>query len=269
MAKNGSEERHHSANDNQDNHQGLYHLVYVLGFCVASAIVDFAFLWPENHFAALLALAALLSLPLVYELHIRKTQFAYWRVGPMPCRLVITGPLLPSAVATPATPCGINPWPLIPADALRILMGDSAVIRDVPGKFVALRVAQCDVLAMERTPTGVSVYVSLYDAAGKQIANVDGKQITAISGDNSSVDRGGDLSSLTIRDGAGKEMMYLYYLNPTTISVRGVFGCPGHMPVSVDEGKQIAGFISGFCARDAGVAIDVNSPLSPASATQP
>ena len=39
-----------NANDgDHGKHQQLYHLVYVVGFCVVFTAVDFVFLWPETH----------------------------------------------------------------------------------------------------------------------------------------------------------------------------------------------------------------------------
>jgi hypothetical protein len=51
-----------------DQHKNLYHWIYVAGFTLITAVVDFMFLWPENHLAALLVLAATLSLVAIYEL---------------------------------------------------------------------------------------------------------------------------------------------------------------------------------------------------------
>lgn len=51
-ASDGDGDGNHKSNDEK-----LYHWVYVAGWCIISAIVDFAFLWPETHLWALIALA--------------------------------------------------------------------------------------------------------------------------------------------------------------------------------------------------------------------
>ena len=71
MSENGSKNGGGTTNDNHDKHKKLYHWVYVAGFSILTGVVDFIFLWPENHFAALLVIAAALSLVVIYELTIR------------------------------------------------------------------------------------------------------------------------------------------------------------------------------------------------------
>ena len=62
-----SERENTTSKDRHSDHQVLYHLVYVTGWCVITAAIDFAFLWPESHLLALVALMASLSLPITYE----------------------------------------------------------------------------------------------------------------------------------------------------------------------------------------------------------
>jgi hypothetical protein len=68
MTEDSSTDNGPGTDEGHDKHKSLYHWVYVAGWCILSAIINFRFLWPESHFFSLLVLATLLSLPLIYEL---------------------------------------------------------------------------------------------------------------------------------------------------------------------------------------------------------
>jgi hypothetical protein len=130
----------------------------------------------------------------------------------------VSGSLIPGSEPTPRNAGDRSPFP---ADAMRILIGDNAGVRTKPGKFTAVQIGNCPVLSMERTADKISVSVDLYDDNGKLIATTKTGEIHAITGENVRLRRGGDLSTLFIEDGAGKELLYVRYLNPTTVAARG------------------------------------------------
>ena len=135
-------------------------------------------------------------------------------------------------------------------------MGTSAAAMTKDGKISALKIGTCRVLSMERKSEKISLSVSLYDASGKMIAVTEDGAIHAITGQNVRMRRDGTLTTFIIEDGGGKELLYVKYLNSTTVQARGIFGCPGHAPVVIQDGQPIKG-ISGACLMNADVAIAI------------
>ncbi|MDT5140663.1 MAG: hypothetical protein QOD58_4925 [Mycobacterium sp.] len=174
--------------------------------------------------------------------------------------------LQPGNEKAPPNPCDAM---IDPNDQsfLKILVGSNAYFGREKATAIKIGASgpnSCDVLTMERTPTGVKVGADLYDADGKLITRIRDKEIHAISGPNSSIERNGDLSTLIVKDGSGAEILFLKYLNQTTIRLRGVFGCPGHATITIKDDKLIGirpmpGFImSGSClaAQNGAIGID-------------
>ena len=101
---------------------------------------------------------------------------------------------------------------------------------------------------MDRTDKGISVDADVYDVGGKLVARIAGTDFHVITGENASIDRDHDLSTLTVRDGRGDELFYAKYMNPTTIRFRGVFACHDHAAVVIkDPDWTRRGFIGMNC----------------------
>jgi hypothetical protein len=62
----------HDGHQNPDHHGHGAHWVYSVFFSLLFTLLDFAFLWPEHHFLALLSAASALSVVAVYEA---------WKIG--------------------------------------------------------------------------------------------------------------------------------------------------------------------------------------------
>jgi len=241
-----------------ERHKVLVHFGYSFGGFILTAVVDYLFLWPDNHLAALLAMAAWLSVTAIVEL----TVWGYspwatasvviglfagvgainWIIGPIHAPEVeVVGSLQPGNEPTPPNGCDSMPAGMVAPDALKILIASNAYFRNGLGKITAIEIGAdpntCKVLTMERTAIGIDVSAELYGATGQYIARISGGEFHEISGEHSYVERQGDLSTLVVKDGSGKELLYVRYLNPTTVRARGVFGCPGHTPVAfTDDG---------------------------------
>jgi hypothetical protein len=119
-----------------------------------------------------------------------------------------------------------------PDDALKILIGDNVLWRRGMGKITAMTVGTCKSLSMERDALGISIDADLYDANGKLIARVVKGQIRALTGENVQLRRNGDLTTMIVSDGRGAELLYLRYLNPTTLQGR-VLSC-NRCPATVE-----------------------------------
>ncbi len=161
----------------------------------------------------------------------------------------VIGTLQASNETAPPTACGSSlsltgaggPR-VLPPDTLKILIGSNAYVSS-PGisKITAIKIGSCDVLTMEKTQTGINVGAELYDADGRLIARIANNEFHAISGAHSHVERQNNLSTLIVKDADDAELLYVHYLNPTTVRARGVFGCPGHAPVAFTNGGQAGG----------------------------
>jgi hypothetical protein len=244
-------------------------------------VVDVVDMWPKSHFLCLfLAFCGVLGILLfdgmfenafpikriavIGAITVAACTIIYF-IAPLIADIpVIPKPKVPEVEVIGTLQPGTEPIPsndvcsMAKPDALRILIGDNTIARDIPGKFIALKIGRCDVVSMKRTSQGVSVDADLYDGDGKLIARIRNKEIKALSGEKSSVERGGDLSTLIIKDETGRETLFMRYLNTTTIRVRGIFGCPGHKTVIVKDDETVPGmFMSKSCLLNNGVAIAI------------
>lgn len=278
-----------------DQHKTLYHWVYVAGFCLLTAIVDFAFLWPENHLWALLALAAAVSLVAIYEMTVRgfgpctvaatvmclfaATILAFWVVGPIPAPAIFPTPVqrtfegqprIPledtevhgalKSANEPIPPNGCDDAPNVAPDAVKVLIGDNAVVQNGHGKFTAIRVRSCDAVIVDKRPEGVFVDASLYGKEGEPIATISNNQITALNGEHYVARQSYDESAVTVKDSAGRELFYVRFLNPTTIRIRGYFGCHGSATVHITDNHVPGAYISHSCFGGGTVGIQIGNP---------
>lgn len=176
--------------------------------------------------------------------------------------VLTTSPLRPGGAATPPNGCDLtHPRSKVPADEFRIILGTNAIPAG-DGKCTALGVGTCKALTLDRTPRGVTVDAELYDATGKLVVSVHDNMVDAITNERIHVSNGGSLDTLTVTNERNEELLYVRYLNPSAIVVRGVFRCEGHDPVAVTD-EQIGGNLHSIdscfsgCRSDAGAAIQI------------
>jgi hypothetical protein len=158
-------------------------------------------------------------------------QNVYLIVGPnvIP-EIEVVGILEPGEEPSPAAICG---QPI--TDAVVALIGDSAIILRGPTKRTILRIGACEVLSITPSQGTISVESHLYNVKGKPIASIRNGSAHVLTGENVRQNRNGDLSTLVVTDGLGRELLYIHYSNPRTFRVRGIFACPNHVPVEVSE----------------------------------
>jgi hypothetical protein len=259
MPENNSTGRQSNSKSEQESNERARHIIYELLLAgVVMSVVTFYGIWPTSHGFALIIVAvtwsslALYEMAFVYKVKHRWTAAfcistfivagtAYSIVGPNHTpEDEKLGALIPGNAPTPPNGCDRLPQTLS-SDALRILIGDNAFVLSGVGRITALQVGTCPVLSIERTPRGVSVDADLYDIHGKMVATLRDGQFHVLTGDDVKIGRNGDLSTLVVSDGAGEELLYVRYLNPTTVIARGVFGCSGHSPVRVKSEEPVPG----------------------------
>jgi len=252
MPENGGTNGSSGAKRDHGEHSYLFHFVYVLGYSVLSLAADFTFIWPESHLNGLLFLAAAFSLLSVYEFRNSKKGWrigipiflfvfafiANWIIGPIQVPEVeVIGSLQPGNDPTPPIPC--NPRP--PDTALKIFIGKNVAFqRDATiKKLIAIRVGSCPVATMEQTAAGIAVTASMYNSSGKLIVRIADGVMHIMTNGITRATRNGDLSTLIVTDDSRNELLYIRYLNPTTLRIKGTFGCPGHALVQITDDKVI------------------------------
>jgi hypothetical protein len=216
----------------------MSHLVYSFGVAFICFVVNFIFMWPENHFLSLIVLASSISLIIAYELHstfkckkvicffsvlaIFCVCLAIYRiVGPvLPTESENHGWLLPAQEQTPPNGCDRYPPP---AGALLFIAGTNGVWTKSTGKSVVLSVGDNNELSFEKQGNKITFDADIHDKDGNLVARIIHNEFHLISGEYSYRERSDDRSKLTVYDRIGKEILYINYANPTTVLVRGVF----------------------------------------------
>ena len=122
------------------------------------------------------------------------------------------------------------------------MIGDNAIQFAEPAEIPLFAIGKCKVLTVTKGNDGLSIAADLFDSDGKLIANLRNNTFHALSGTRASVERDHDLSKIIIKDGFGKEILNVHYMNKSTVRVRGVFGCPGYRLIPVKDNEPIPGF---------------------------
>jgi len=213
-------------------------------------VIDGYGLWPVSHFWALtggfIGIVALLFLDGEFSglqisgiaaIALVGCVVIYVRVPPEPpaSDVEVIGTLHAGNDADPTNSCPHSDSP----DAWKIMFGDSAVQFSSYAKAPLLKIAQCTVLTLSRDERGISIDADLFDQGGRLIATIDDNRYSALTGSRYHVERDNDLTKVIVKNADDKEVLFVHYLNRSTVRVRGVFGCPGHDIVNVKDGEPI------------------------------
>jgi hypothetical protein len=167
------------------------------------------------------------------------------------------GWLQPADEPTPPNACGTT----LPANAILGLAADSAFIATRMGRVVPFALFECTPLILERGPNGMKIETPIYDITGKLRGQVVDSGYNIPKETGLIVEHSGDLSTLVVHNDAGDELLYVRYLNPHTVRIRGIFVCPPHPLVVTVTDKEIhpVSGIHQFCTVDgfhAGIALN-------------
>jgi hypothetical protein len=258
MADKNATKNSGSSNKENKPNERLYHLIFVFGWGLLSGVLTVTALWPINHLAFFLALAALWALPIIWELHVRDISrdkivlavmsifalaiFAYRVVGPISEPLkTISGSLQPGDWKTPTISC--SPGTKIPPDMTKVFIGGNLAAANILPKPVPpwplVMGNNGPVVSIQRTDDGISIDASIFGADGSAIATIKNNNFQAIVGNDLIADQP-DLSSLEVHRGK-RELLYVRFLNPNAILIRGFFASPGLMPVEATEDSLQSG----------------------------
>jgi hypothetical protein len=134
------------------------------------------------------------------------------------------GWLLPAKDPTPPNGCS-RILTVLPHDELVLLMGGAGVHTARNDKFTVLQVGGCSLLSMQRATEGIAFDADIFNEDGKLVAHIEKNEFNLSSGKYSYARRP-DRSTLIVYDEQGQEALWVRYLNPTTVQIRGVFTCP-------------------------------------------
>jgi hypothetical protein len=258
MADDHPEEIGSDAYGDYDRHKKLVHFGYSFGGFVLTAVIDYLFLWPENHLAALLAIAAWLSVTAIVEL----TVWGYrpWItvssvlglfvgasiidliVGPvLPTETDIHGwlepsnePVPPNAACSPDTLERVRPY------GMAFLLGRAGCWEPSGlGPRPVLTVSSCAAMSVEMANDKIALNADIYDGADL-VAHIENNEFNLVPG-KFAYQKRPDRSHLTIFDKSNKKLMAISYLNKKIVQITGVFSCSDGVKVTVtDDGDAIA-----------------------------
>jgi hypothetical protein len=214
--------------------------------------VDAFEIWHRSHlgalFAAFVGVVALLLLDgrfsrrkiIVFAGTVAAACLAIYFVvpaEPAPPEIEVVGTLRPGNDGSVPDRCAAATDP----EAWRLLIGTSAAQFVGPIDYPLLVVGNCPVLTINRDATGISVTADLFDDTGHLVASIKNNEFHALSGATSKIERDHDLSKLIVMAEGSREILFVHYMNKSTVRVRGVFGCPGHATIEVKDNAPLPG----------------------------
>jgi len=200
---------------------------------------------------AILAVAMVAALLAVYELSIRGAAMEwvagtvffilclsglgygvwYWTRPPEP-----TGPLLPANDATPPTTCR----DAVASRGVVIVAAENRLVADGSGPFKALTVDDCPVLQLRRAGRGLMVDATFYDWTDDIAFRVADDIYTPFMPLRLRSFRP-DPHTLVILDRFDQEVLYIRFLNPHALRLRGRFLCGEQSQVVIGDRAVLVG----------------------------
>jgi hypothetical protein len=209
---------------------------------------------PETRGVAVLGFATALSLAVGYEMSMRGWHsdwglpvvlaipaligagYGFWQflTAPVPP----TGPLLAAAEPTPPSTCRDDPAP----GDLVILLGTSRVIGRGAGPFVPLLATDCPAVKLIRRGNGLVVEAFGIDNTNSFAYAVRENRLDLVTVTGLKTRRP-DPSTFILADRFNHEVIYVRYLNPGAVRLRGRFLCGANPQVVVrDDATLVGGF---------------------------
>lgn len=208
---------------------------------------------PETRGIAIVGFVTALSLAVGYELSKRGHEawalpvvlafpgiigggYGFWQYLTRP--VPPTGPLLAAADPLPPSACREKPH----GDDLVMLLGSSRVIGKGPGPFVPLLATDCPTVKLFRRGKGLVVEAFGIDNTNSFAYSVRENRLdlATVTGLRT---RRPDPSTFVLVDRFNQEVIYVRYLNPGAVRIRGRFLCGENPQVMVrQDGTWIGGF---------------------------
>lgn len=203
---------------------------------------------PAVRMPVVLAVATVFGVLVVYELYIRDVpqgwvlaallailgaslgSYAVWLHLQPPAP---TGPLRPAHDPSPENDCPRKPGPR----DLLVAFGTDRVVARGDGPITPIYVADCPALSLKRGRDGLMVNASFYDWNNDIAFRIENNIYEPFAPLQLYAWRP-DPSTLIVLDRFEKEVLYVRYLNPRAVRIRGRFLC-GEAPQAVIHDNQI------------------------------
>jgi hypothetical protein len=221
--------------------------------CLGVLVYDWGFLaWPMHRGMALLIMTAVFSFAWFYELTMRNAPMGWVLAGVL---AIMGGAVVLWLVLTFFThPLPNDSTPLAsagerleahgctaPAGALMVAVGADRIVSRGRGAFTPLRISGCPGPSFTVTPAGLVMDDFGYDGDGSVIFKIRHNLFDLMLGDYLHVHRP-DRSTLGIYDQWEHEILYVRYLRPAVVRLRGRFLCGDYPPVTVKNGSVTVGY---------------------------
>lgn len=164
----------------------------------------------------------------------------YWinAVTPKPSpETDVRGVLIPANDPTPATHCD----PGIPPAAMRVYFGDSVswITNTELSPYPLLIMGDEVVVSIERATDGIYLNANIRSEDGRFIAKIDKNEFWR-NANNSWYQERDDKSTLEVYDERGQVVLYVRYLNPSSIKMLGTFHSEGRY-IKIEDNQMVLG----------------------------
>jgi hypothetical protein len=155
-----------------------------------------------------------------------------------------------------------------PTNAILFVFGTNGVWTTSSSKINILRLGTCQVFTMQNQEGKLHFDIDLFDGTNL-VARIRDNEFHLVAAQYAYTDRSNDRSMIGIYDKSGKEVLYIHYLNPFAVTVRGTFSCSDGTEAIVTDEKfstvvmgsrlQFAGNCRRAVDSRGGVEIDAHS----------
>ncbi|OJT98503.1 MAG: hypothetical protein BGN82_00530 [Alphaproteobacteria bacterium 65-7] len=159
--------------------------------------------------------------------------YGLWRLSLPPA---LTGPLRPANEAMPPGAQGADPGPR----GLTFLMGGNRLAQRGPGPFHILTAQSCPILFLERRGGGLMAQASFYDGNDDIAFRIRDNRYEPATPLALTAYRP-DPHTLLLLDRFHQEVLYIRYLNPRLVRIRGRFLCGAQPQVIIRDDTVLLG----------------------------
>lgn len=106
-----------------------------------------------------------------------------------------------------------------------VILGTFGVYPAKSGSYTPMHIGSCAPITIEQGPLGVAISADIFSPAGHAVGHIrkdNGYEITGTQG--LVVEK--DLHTVVVHDAERNEVLYMRYVNPQAIHLRGIFSCP-------------------------------------------
>ena len=125
------------------------------------------------------------------------------------------GVLIPANDQRPITDCRIPP------DAVALFLGDS--VGFTTDKLIAIHAGDDELVSIKRETAGIYVSARVYSEANKVSASISDNELFVNPGNFFERPDRSDWHTLIVKDNSGKQVLYVSFINKSTIKLLGTF----------------------------------------------